>query len=295
MSWSRVIAPIIGADGDLHSATRRRRPSRRDQPARQARRSISLDAVSEPAALAVREGLLRLCHRRRRRRLWPARPEGDPRARAPGDGGRSAVLPRVGDQADRGDRDDAAGGRGPAGPPRSDRAYVPEFRARTRTASPLGTCSPTRRASPTWTSTSCGASARTRSGSSSTSAARPLSFEPGSRYAYASDSFYLLAEVIARLTGMPFARPCGGGCSRRSVRMTVLRPPHARRRIMTVHGVPLGNRIVRELDPAVPGPGHAARRRALRHGRGPAPFRAVVASARRAPVRGSCPRRPSTR
>jgi CubicO group peptidase (beta-lactamase class C family) len=31
------------------------------------------------------------------------------------------------------------------------------------------------------------------------------SFEPGSRYSYASDSFYLLARVISRLTGLPFA------------------------------------------------------------------------------------------
>ena len=35
---------------------------------------------------------------------------------------------------------------------------------------------------------------------------RPLLFRPGSRHAYVSGSFYLLAEVIERLSGMPFAR-----------------------------------------------------------------------------------------
>ena len=78
--------------------------------------------------------------------------------------------------------------------------------------------------------------------------ATPLSFEPGSRYAYGSDSFYLLAALISRLTGMPFP-----DALRRRVLLPVgardvsFDPRYARRRIMTVHGVPLRNRIVREL------------------------------------------------
>jgi len=76
----------------------------------------------------------------------------------------------------------------------------------------------------------------------------PLAFQPGSRYSYASDSFYLLAAAISRLTGMPFPE---------ALRRRVLAPvgafdisfdPRAHRsRIVLVHGVPLGNRLVREL------------------------------------------------
>jgi CubicO group peptidase (beta-lactamase class C family) len=76
----------------------------------------------------------------------------------------------------------------------------------------------------------------------------PLSFEPGSRYSYASDSFYLLAGAITRITGMPFPE---------ALRRRVLAPVSAfdisfdprrqRSRIVLVHGIPLGNRIVREL------------------------------------------------
>ena len=71
-------------------------------------------------------------------------------------------------------------------------------------------------------------------------------FEPGSRYAYASDSFYLLAEIIARLTGMTFARalaarvlvPLG-------MRDTVFDARARRGRTVQVHGVPLRNPVVR--------------------------------------------------
>ena len=74
------------------------------------------------------------------------------------------------------------------------------------------------------------------------------SFEPGSRYSYASDSFYLLAAVISRLTGLPFAE---------ALRRRVLGPvgaddirfdPRAlRSRIVRVHGVGVDNRLVQEV------------------------------------------------
>ena len=74
------------------------------------------------------------------------------------------------------------------------------------------------------------------------------SFEPGSRYSYASDSFYLLAAVISRLTGLPFAE---------ALRRRVLAPvgaddirfdPRAlRSRIVRVHGVGVDNRLVQEV------------------------------------------------
>lgn len=78
--------------------------------------------------------------------------------------------------------------------------------------------------------------------------ATPLSFEPGSRYAYASDSFYLLAAVIAQLTGMPFAEAL-----RRRVLGPIgaqdltFDPRHARSRIVRVHGVGVENRVVQEI------------------------------------------------
>lgn len=76
----------------------------------------------------------------------------------------------------------------------------------------------------------------------------PLTFEPGSRYSYASDSFYLLAAMISRLTGMPFAD---------ALRRRVLGPvgahdftfdPRATRgRILRVHGVGVENRVIQEV------------------------------------------------
>jgi CubicO group peptidase (beta-lactamase class C family) len=78
--------------------------------------------------------------------------------------------------------------------------------------------------------------------------AEPLEFEPGSRYSYASDSFYLLAGVIAKLTGLPFAE---------ALQRRVLEPvgafevrfdPRAlRSRVVRVHGVGVDNRIVQEV------------------------------------------------
>jgi CubicO group peptidase (beta-lactamase class C family) len=78
--------------------------------------------------------------------------------------------------------------------------------------------------------------------------AEPLSFEPGSRYSYASDSFYLLAAVISRLTGLTFAD---------ALRRRVLAPVGAdgirfdprglRARIVRVHGVGVDSRLIQEV------------------------------------------------
>jgi CubicO group peptidase (beta-lactamase class C family) len=78
--------------------------------------------------------------------------------------------------------------------------------------------------------------------------ATPLSFQPGSRYSYASDSFYLLAALISRLTGMPFA-----DALRRRVLGPVgaydftFDPRRTRGRIVRVHGVGVENRVVQEV------------------------------------------------
>ncbi|CAN5720248.1 serine hydrolase domain-containing protein [soil metagenome] len=75
-----------------------------------------------------------------------------------------------------------------------------------------------------------------------------LRFEPGTRYEYCSASFFLLAEILARATGLPFP-----AALRRlvldPVGMTDISfdPRYARSRIVTVEGVPLRNFIVREL------------------------------------------------
>lgn len=67
---------------------------------------------------------------------------------------------------------------------------------------------------------------------------RPLLFAPGSRHAYVSGSFYVLAELIARLSGMPFSEylrervtaPLG-------MVATAFVPPSDRRRRAAVHGL----------------------------------------------------------
>jgi CubicO group peptidase (beta-lactamase class C family) len=78
--------------------------------------------------------------------------------------------------------------------------------------------------------------------------ATPLRFEPGTRYEYCSDSFFLLSETVRRVTGLTYPHalrhsilgPLG-------MRDTTFDPRHARSRIVGVHGVPIGNRIMREL------------------------------------------------
>jgi CubicO group peptidase (beta-lactamase class C family) len=74
------------------------------------------------------------------------------------------------------------------------------------------------------------------------------SWEPGTRFRYCSDSFYLLAEAIVRLTGMTFPTalrrrlldPLGMDGTTFDVR-----PERAL--AMPVKGIPMGNVVVREL------------------------------------------------
>ena len=91
---------------------------------------------------------------------------------------------------------------------------------------------------------------------------RALKFEPGTRFEYTSASFYLLAELITRLSGMPYPvylrhrifDPLG-------MVDTTFDPRHARRRLTPVHGVGLDNRIKKEFalrylaSVAIPGGG----------------------------------------
>ena len=73
-------------------------------------------------------------------------------------------------------------------------------------------------------------------------------FEPGSRYSYASNSFYLLAAALAGITGLPFPE---------ALRRRVLAPlgmvdtsfdPRPQRpRVQQVHGVRVDNILTREL------------------------------------------------
>lgn len=73
-------------------------------------------------------------------------------------------------------------------------------------------------------------------------------WEPGTRFRYCSDSFYLLAEAIARLTGMSFPvalrRRLLDPLGMDGVTFDV-RPERAR--AIQVRGAPLGNVVVREL------------------------------------------------
>jgi CubicO group peptidase (beta-lactamase class C family) len=79
-------------------------------------------------------------------------------------------------------------------------------------------------------------------------AAEVPEWEPGTRFRYCSDSFYLLAEAMARLTGMSFA----DALRRRlldplEMSDTTFDPRTRLARTMPVHGVPMANRVVRAL------------------------------------------------
>jgi CubicO group peptidase (beta-lactamase class C family) len=76
----------------------------------------------------------------------------------------------------------------------------------------------------------------------------PLRFEPGSRYAYASDSFYLLAEAIARRTGGSYTSALRRGIlDPLAMTDTTFDARRMRSRVMTMHGIPLRNWIVEAL------------------------------------------------
>jgi CubicO group peptidase (beta-lactamase class C family) len=76
----------------------------------------------------------------------------------------------------------------------------------------------------------------------------PLRFEPGTRYSYASDSFFLLAEAIARRTGTPYATALRRGIlDPLAMTDTTFDPRRMRSRVMSMHGIPLRNWIVESL------------------------------------------------
>lgn len=72
--------------------------------------------------------------------------------------------------------------------------------------------------------------------------------EPGTRYAYASDPWYLLAEAIAGLTGMPFTEALSRRLlDRLGMAHTGFDPRRQRSRLTEVHGLRLHSRFMREL------------------------------------------------
>lgn len=76
----------------------------------------------------------------------------------------------------------------------------------------------------------------------------PLRFEPGSRYEYCSASFLLLAELLVRFTGRPFPEALRQLVMEPAAMVdTSFDPRHARSRILPVDGVPMRNRLIREL------------------------------------------------
>jgi CubicO group peptidase (beta-lactamase class C family) len=76
----------------------------------------------------------------------------------------------------------------------------------------------------------------------------PLLFEPGSRYAYASDSFYVLAEAVARLTGEPYAKALRQRIlAPLAMTDTSFDPRPIRSRVMPMHGIPLRGWIMETL------------------------------------------------
>jgi CubicO group peptidase (beta-lactamase class C family) len=76
----------------------------------------------------------------------------------------------------------------------------------------------------------------------------PLAFAPGARYAYASDSFYLLAAAISRLTGLPFPEALRRRVLDRVGAADVTFDPRGKRgRVVRVHGVGVENRLLQEV------------------------------------------------
>jgi CubicO group peptidase (beta-lactamase class C family) len=89
----------------------------------------------------------------------------------------------------------------------------------------------------------------------------PLRFEPGTRWEYCSSSFYLLGEMIARVTGVPYVRYLRQSVLDPLGMQATFDPRRAGRPIAIVHGVGAENRVIRFLllrymaGAAVPGGG----------------------------------------
>lgn len=73
-------------------------------------------------------------------------------------------------------------------------------------------------------------------------------FVPGTQVRYASDPFYLLADAISRLTGMPFPKALETRLLAPLGMIDTTFDPRGRRgRVLPVHGIALGNPLTREL------------------------------------------------
>jgi CubicO group peptidase (beta-lactamase class C family) len=89
----------------------------------------------------------------------------------------------------------------------------------------------------------------------------PLRYEPGTRWEYCSSSFYLLGEMILRLTGVPYAKYLREKVLDPLGMQATFDPRRAGRPIAIVHGVGAENRVIRFLllrymaSAAVPGGG----------------------------------------
>ena len=89
----------------------------------------------------------------------------------------------------------------------------------------------------------------------------PLRFEPGTRWEYCSSSFYLLGEMIARVTGVPYVKYLRDNVLDPLGMQSTFDPRRADRPIAVVHGIGADNRVIRFLllrymaGAAVPGGG----------------------------------------
>jgi CubicO group peptidase (beta-lactamase class C family) len=75
----------------------------------------------------------------------------------------------------------------------------------------------------------------------------PLSFPPGERYEYCSSSFYLLARIIERLSGIPHAEFLRQRVLEPLGMQSTYDPRRSGRQIATVHGAGVDNRFSRFL------------------------------------------------
>lgn len=75
----------------------------------------------------------------------------------------------------------------------------------------------------------------------------PLTYPPGTRYQYCSVSFYLLAEIIERLTGLDHAQYLRQRLTGPLEMQTTYDPRRSGRPLVAVHGVGINNRFTRFL------------------------------------------------